>query len=92
MPQGQAAAWKRTRAWSARAATRSGPSTAGRARSRLGRRVAARTGTPSLTTFHQGTWEPWTATIGTTATPGSGKTWAAWSASNDTARKAGARE
>jgi hypothetical protein len=40
----------------------------------------------------QGTWEPWTATIGTTATPGSGKTWAAWSASNDTARKAGASE
>src|ERR671911_738933 len=33
--RGQAAAWKRTRAWSARAATRSGPSTVGRAQSML---------------------------------------------------------
>jgi hypothetical protein len=39
----------------------------------------------------QGTWAPWTATIGTTAMPGSGKTWAAGSASNDTARNVGAR-
>jgi hypothetical protein len=50
-------------------ATRSGSSTAGRARSMLGRRRAATTGTPSLTTLPQGTWAPWMATIGTTATP-----------------------
>jgi hypothetical protein len=56
----------------------------------LGRRRAATTGTPSTTTFPQGTWAPWTATIGRTATPGSGRAWAAWSASNDTARGAGA--
>ena len=42
---GQAAAWKRTRAWAARASTRSGPSTAGRARSILGSCRAATTGT-----------------------------------------------
>jgi hypothetical protein len=56
----------------------------------LGRRRAATTGTPSVTTFPQGTRAPWTATIGTTTTPGSGRTWAAWSASNDTARNMGA--
>jgi hypothetical protein len=44
----------------------------------------------STTTLPQGTWAPWTATIGTTATPGSGRTWAARSASNDTARRVGA--
>ncbi len=49
----------------------------------LGRRWAATTGTPSITTLPQGTWAPWTATIGTTATPGSGRAWAAWSASNE---------
>jgi hypothetical protein len=38
----------------------------------------------------QGTWAPWTATIGTTAMPGSGRTWAAWSASNDTVPRVGA--
>jgi hypothetical protein len=54
MPQGQAAAWKRTRARSATAATRSGPSTAGSWRSMLGRRRAATTGTPFTTTLPQG--------------------------------------
>jgi hypothetical protein len=54
--RGQAAAWKRIRAWSASQATRSGPSTAGSWRSMLGRRRAARTGTPSLTTLPLGTW------------------------------------
>jgi hypothetical protein len=39
----------------------------------------------------QGTWAPWTATIGTTTTSGSVRTRAAWSASNDTARNVGAR-
>ena len=68
-----------------------GPSTAGRARSMLGSRRADTTGTPSTTTLPQGTWAPWTATIGTTATPGSGRTRAAWSASNDTACNVGAR-
>src|SRR5215207_10085369 len=48
-------------------------------------------GTPSMTTLPQGTWAPWTATMGTTAVPGSGRTWAAWSASQDAARTAGAR-
>jgi hypothetical protein len=89
--RGQAAAWKRNRAWSASQATRSGPSTGGRARSMLGRRLAATTGTPSTTTLPQGTWAPWTATIGTTARPGSGRTTAVWSASNDTACRVGAR-
>ena len=65
-PHGQAAGWKRTRAWSARAATRSGPSTAGSWRSMPGRRRADTTGTPSMRTLPQGTWAPWTATIGTT--------------------------
>jgi hypothetical protein len=50
-----AAAWKRTRAWLARSATRSGPSTAGSWRSMLGRRLAGTTGTPSMTTLPQGT-------------------------------------
>ena len=36
----------------------------------LGRRRAGPIGTPSVTTFPQGTWAPWTATIGTTTTPG----------------------
>ena len=54
----------------------------------LGRRRAGTTGTPSVTTLPQGTWAPWTATIGTT-TSGPAKTWAAWSASNDTACKVG---
>jgi len=58
----------------------------------LGRRRADTTGTPSTTTLPQGTRAPWTATIGTTTTPGSGRTWAARSASNDTARIVGARE
>jgi hypothetical protein len=53
--RGQAAAWKRTRAWSARTATRSGPSTAGSWRSMLGSRRAATTGTPWVTTLPQGT-------------------------------------
>jgi hypothetical protein len=48
------------------------------------------TGTPPVTTLPQGTWAPQTATIGTTATPGSGRTWAACSASNPTARRVGA--
>jgi hypothetical protein len=55
-------------------------------RSMLGRRRADTTGTPSVTTLPQGTLAPWTATTGTTTTPGSGRTWAAWSAPNDTAR------
>jgi hypothetical protein len=55
----------------------------------LGRRRAATTGTPFVTTLPQGTWAPWTATIGTTTTSGSGRTWAARSASNDTARRVG---
>ena len=38
-----------------------------------GRRLADMTGTPSMTTFPQGTWAPWTATIGTPARPGSGQ-------------------
>src|SRR5215211_6774961 len=59
----QAAARKRIRAWSATVATRSGPSTAGRVRSMLGRRRAGTTGTPSTTTLPQGTRAPWTATI-----------------------------
>ena len=54
----QTAGWKRTRAWSASQATRSGPSTGGRAQSMLGRRRAATTGTPSVTTLPQGTWAP----------------------------------
>jgi hypothetical protein len=33
----------------------------------LGRRLAATTGTPSITTLPQGTWAPWTATIGSGA-------------------------
>jgi hypothetical protein len=49
----------------------------------LGRRRAASTGTPLVTTLPQGTWAPWTATIGTT-TWGSARTWAARSASNNT--------
>jgi hypothetical protein len=57
----------------------------------LGRRRAGTIGTPFMTTLPQGTWAPWTATIGTTTTPGSGRTRAAWSASNDTACKVGAR-
>src|SRR5829696_710289 len=56
----------------------------------LGRRLAATTGTPWMTILPQGTWAPCTATIGTTATPGSGRSWAAWSASNDTVRRVGA--
>jgi hypothetical protein len=40
----------------------------------LGSRRADTTGTPSTTTLPQGTWAPWTARIGTTATPGSGRT------------------
>jgi hypothetical protein len=36
-----------------------------------------------------GTWAPCTATIGTTATPGSGRTCAAWSASKSAARRWG---
>jgi hypothetical protein len=39
----------------------------------LGSRRAATTGTPSTTTLPQGTWAPWTATIGTT-TCGSART------------------
>ena len=39
----------------------------------LGRRPADTTGTPSVTTLAQGTWARWTATIGTTATPGVGQ-------------------
>jgi hypothetical protein len=58
-------------------ATRSDPSTAGSWRSMLGRRRADTTGTPLVTTLPQGTWAPWTATIGTTAMPGSVRTWAA---------------
>ena len=57
----------------------------------LGRRRAATTGTLATTTLPHGTWAPWTATIGTTAMPGSGRTRAAWSASNDTARNVGAQ-
>jgi hypothetical protein len=34
----------------------------------LGRRWAATTGTPSMTTLPQGTWTPWMATTGTTTT------------------------
>jgi hypothetical protein len=86
-----AVGWNRRRAWSASQATRSGSSTTGSWRSMLGRRPADTTGTPSVTTLPQGIWARWTATIGTTATPGSGRTWAAWSASNDTARNVGAR-
>ena len=56
-----------------------GRSTTGSWRSMLGRRLADTTGTPSTTTLPHCTWAPWTATIGTTATPGSGRTWAAWS-------------
>jgi hypothetical protein len=55
----------------------------------LGRRRAA-TGTPFMTTLPHGTWAPWTATIGTTTTSGSTKTWAARSASKSTARSVGA--
>jgi hypothetical protein len=42
----------------------------------LGRRLAGTTGTPAVTTSPQpqGTWAPWTATIGTT-TCGSARTW-----------------
>jgi hypothetical protein len=47
---------------------------------------------PSMTTLPQGTWAPWTATIGTTTTSGSVRTRAAWSASKSTARSAGASE
>ena len=45
----------------------------------LGRSQAGTTGTPSMTTLPQGTWAPWTATIGTTTTTTSGsvRTWAA---------------
>ena len=57
----------------------------------LGTRLADTTGTPLATTLPQGTGAPWTATIGRTAKPGSGRTWAAWSASNDTARNIGVR-
>jgi hypothetical protein len=42
-----------------------------------------------VTTLPQGTWAPWTATIGTTAMPGSGRTWATRSASNEIARRVG---
>jgi hypothetical protein len=42
----------------------------------LGRRLAGTTGTPCMTTLPQGTWAPWTATTGSTAIPGSGRTWA----------------
>jgi hypothetical protein len=56
----------------------------------LGSRRAATTGTPSATTLPQGTWVPWTARIGTTTTSGPVRTRAAWSASNVTARRAGA--
>src|SRR5215218_9765754 len=58
--------------------------------SMLGRRRAGMTGTPSMTTLPQGTWAPWTATIGTT-TWGSARTLAARSASNDTARRTAVR-
>jgi hypothetical protein len=57
-------------------------------------RRADTTGTPSTTTLPQGTWAPWTATIGTTTTtttPGLGRTLAAWSASKLTARRMGVR-
>ena len=57
----------------------------------LGTRRADTTGTPFMTTLPQGTLAPWTATIGTTATPGSGRTTAAWSASKSTARNVGAQ-
>jgi len=57
----------------------------------LGTRRADTTGTPSTTTLPQGTWAPWTATIGTIATAGLGRTWAAWSASKLTARRMGVR-
>ena len=39
----------------------------------LGRRRAATTGTPLVTTLPQGTWAPWTATTGSTTAPGSGQ-------------------
>jgi hypothetical protein len=39
-----------------------------------GRRWAGTIGIPFMTTLPQGTWAPWTATIGTTPTPGSAKT------------------
>ena len=52
--EGQAAAWKRTRAWLARSATRSGPSTTGSWRSMPGRRLAATTGTPSTSDLAPG--------------------------------------
>jgi hypothetical protein len=51
---GQAAAWKRTRAWSANSATRWGLSTVGRLRSMLGRRLAGITRTPSMRTLPPG--------------------------------------
>jgi hypothetical protein len=44
----------------------------------LGSRRAGTTGTPWTTTLAQGTWVPWTATIGTTTTSGSANTRAAW--------------
>jgi hypothetical protein len=53
--QGQAAVWKRTLAWSVRAATRSGPSVARRWRSMLGSRRPGTTGTPFTTTLPHGT-------------------------------------
>ena len=39
----------------------------------LGSRRAATTGTPWVTTLPQGTWAPWTATIGTTDHAGVGQ-------------------
>jgi hypothetical protein len=58
----------------------------------LGSRWAGTTGTPFTITLPQGTWALWTATTGSTTTPGSGRTWAARSASNDTVRNVGARQ
>jgi hypothetical protein len=52
--RGQAAAWNWTRAWLARAATRSGPSTGGSSPSMLGSRRADTTGTPFRTTLPPG--------------------------------------
>src|SRR4029453_9569932 len=57
----QAAAWKRTRAWAARPTTRSGPSTAGNSPGIFGRRRAATTGTPSVTTLPERIGAPCTA-------------------------------
>jgi hypothetical protein len=52
--RGLAAAWKRTLARSARSATRSGPSTTGRARSMLCRRRAGTTGTANCSALDRG--------------------------------------